>query len=105
MTAGRTDNRPAGPEIDQAYDGSTRRRARRHDSAVIQAEVRRLARALRPYGVLHRDALERSVGAERWREGGFDSALWAAVRSGAIEPLPAGFYRVPRTETSGLSHD
>lgn len=50
---------------------------------------------LRPYGVLHRDALERAAGADRWHEGGFDRALSAATHSGAIEPLPAGFYRTP----------
>lgn len=67
--------------------------APRHDEAVIQAEVRRLARALRPYGVLHREALECAAGAWRWQEGGFDRALGAAVQSGVIEPLPADFYR------------
>lgn len=58
--------------------------ARRHDEAVIQAEVRRLARALRPYGVLHREALEQAAGASRWHDGGFDSALAIAVRSGVV---------------------
>ena len=37
------------------------RGARRHEQAVIQAEARSLARALRPYRVMGRDALERSV--------------------------------------------
>lgn len=72
--------------------------SKRHSEAVIQAEVRRLARALRPYGVLHRNALERAAGAERWHEGSFDRALSRAVGSGAIERLPAGFLRSPRSE-------
>ena len=72
-----------------------RRMARRHDEAIIDGEVRRLARALRPYGVLHRDALEQAADARRWHEGGFDSALDAAVRAGAVHRLPAGFYRTP----------
>lgn len=82
----------SGAQARRSRPVSGRRAARRHDEAVIQAEVRRLARALRPYGVLHRDALERAAGAEHWRQGGFDSALSAAARSGAIEPLPLGFF-------------
>ena len=70
--------------------------ARRHDEAVIQAEVRRLARALQPYGVLHRDALEEAADGRHWYERDFDSALGAAVRSGVIERLPAGFYAIPK---------
>lgn len=67
----------------------------RHDEAVVQAEARRLAQALRPYGVLHRDALERVAGAMRWRDGWFDTALAAAVKSGKIEEMPSGFLRDP----------
>jgi hypothetical protein len=62
---------------------------------VIQAEVRRLAKALRPYRVLHRDALERTAGATSRHEGGFERALTAAVRVGAIKRLPAEFYGCP----------
>lgn len=54
----RRDNGPPGRQGD-------RRRLSRHDEAVIQAEVRRLARTLRPYGALRRDALEEVVGQER----------------------------------------
>jgi hypothetical protein len=79
-------------------------RARRHDDAVVQAEVRRLARVLRPYGILHRDALEDAVGAARWHEGAFDSALAAAVRSGVVERLPGGFYRTAESDTDCCSH-
>ncbi len=70
-----------------------RARVTRHDRAVIQAEIRRLARTLKPYRILHRDALERACGAERWHEGGFDRALHEAVRSGAVQRLPGDFYR------------
>jgi hypothetical protein len=48
--------------------------ARRHDQAVIQAEVRRLARALRPGGVVPRDAGERSARAPYWTDDGLDPA-------------------------------
>lgn len=49
--------------------------ARRHDQAVIQAEVRRLARALRPGGVSPRDARERSArAAAYWADDGLDPA-------------------------------
>lgn len=78
-----------------------RSRVSRHEEAVIQAEARRLARALRPYGVLPRDTLERVAGASRWHDGGFDRALSAAVRAGEIEPLPAGFYREAGTASTG----
>ena len=72
---------------------SYRARITRHEQAVIQAEMRRLARALEPYRILHRETLRRVAGAERWHEGGFDSALHEAIRSGSIEPLPGSFYR------------
>lgn len=68
------------------------RLARRHQ-AVIQAEVRRLARTVSSYRILHRDALERACGAEKWHEGSFESALHEAIRAGTLEPLPGGFYR------------
>lgn len=70
-----------------------RSRINRHDQAVIQAEARRLARALRPYRVLPRETLERVAGAKKWHDGGFDRALSEAIRAGEIEELPAGFYR------------
>lgn len=68
-------------------------RLSRHEQAVLQAEVRRLSHALKPFRILHRDALERLAGAENWHDGGFDRALREAVNAGAIEPLPGGFYR------------
>lgn len=70
-----------------------RARASRHEEAVVRAEMRRLEKALRPYGILHRDSLRQACGAQKWHEGGFDRALREAVRRGLLEPLPGGFYR------------
>ena len=70
-------------------------RKNRHDEAVIQAEVRRLARALAPYRVLRRDTLASAAGAMQWREGAFERALQTAVGLGALEPLPEDFYKLP----------
>lgn len=73
--------------------GRRSRRGARHDDAVIQAEVRRLARTIAPFGVLHHDALRDMVDATHWNEGGFEAALRAAVREGVVDPLPGNFYR------------
>jgi hypothetical protein len=80
-----------------------RRLARRHDEAVIQAEVRRLAHALQPFGILRRDSLERVAKATKWHEGGFDRAIAAAVHAGRIERLPGEFYRCPPERQSQRS--
>ncbi len=69
---------------------------RRHETAVVQAEARRLALALAPFRVLSKPALARVARTARWREGGYDRALNAAVRAGMIERLPTGFYREGR---------
>ncbi|HET9718625.1 MAG TPA: hypothetical protein VFP55_00955 [Solirubrobacteraceae bacterium] len=69
------------------------RRLARHDSAIMQAEVRRLCRALAPYGILHHDMLREVADADAWHEGGFEAALSAAVSEGVVEPLPGNFYR------------
>lgn len=78
-------------------ENSYRSRISRHEQAVVQAEIGRLARTLRPYRILHRDALARACGADKWHEGGFDRALQEAVRAGAVQPLPGGFYRDAET--------
>jgi hypothetical protein len=65
----------------------------RHHVAVVQAEARRLARILKPFGILRKDQLKLEAGADSWHEGSFDSALHAAVQSGEVERLPFGFYR------------
>ena len=80
--------------------GGRSRVRRRHEDAVIQAEVRRLARALAPYRVLQKDALRRTAGADSWHDGGFDRALDVAVEVGTIKRLPAGFYASGESETS-----
>jgi hypothetical protein len=72
-----------------------------HEDAVTQAEVRRLARALAPYGILGREALERAARANHWRQGAFESALASALRSGTLEQLPYGFYRLRDSDASG----
>jgi hypothetical protein len=71
-----------------------------HESAVLHAEVRRLVRALRPYGVLRRDALARAANAETWHEAGFERALQIAVDEHEIEQLPLGFYRLPHSQSA-----
>jgi hypothetical protein len=69
-----------------------------HDDAVLQAEVRRLVHALRPFGVLRKDALKRAACPTNWHQGGFDTALHVAVAAGKIEPLSFGFYRLASSE-------
>lgn len=58
----------------------------------LDAEVRIVVRALRPYGALQRDALGRLVHAERWREGTLGLALAAAEHRGRVRRIGAGFY-------------
>jgi hypothetical protein len=48
--------------------------------------------ALRRFGVLQRDMLEREAAAHGWREGSFEDALREAIRTGEIAPLPYDFY-------------
>ncbi|HEY3728157.1 MAG TPA: hypothetical protein VGL51_13335 [Solirubrobacteraceae bacterium] len=69
-----------------------------HDDAVLQAEARRVVHALRPFGILRKDALKRAACPTTWHEGGFDSALHAAIAAGKIEPLPFDFYRLSPSE-------
>ena len=64
------------------------------EAAIVQAQAQDLVRALRPYGVLSRDALLEKCHAGRWPDGSFDRALARAVREGQIRELPDGFYRV-----------
>jgi len=67
-----------------------------HQDAVSQAEIRRLLRALAPFGILSRDALEQECHAGTWHDGGFTAALRAAISAGLIVELPGGFYRDAR---------
>jgi hypothetical protein len=79
--------------VSDERDGE-REAARR--SAITEAMVRDVARALAPYGVLGREALAEACRADRWEEGGFDIALQAAVREGVVESLPDGYYKLIR---------
>ncbi|HSC04625.1 MAG TPA: hypothetical protein VLC49_14945 [Solirubrobacteraceae bacterium] len=64
----RTGTRRSSPS--PASTSGRSRQRRRHENAVIQAEVRRLARALAPYRVLQEDTLRRAARADV----GFDIA-------------------------------
>jgi hypothetical protein len=64
----------------------------RRERALLDADVRHLVDALRPFGVLHRDQLARIAGAGAWHEIVFERALEEAVERGLIQRLPEGFY-------------
>jgi hypothetical protein len=66
----------------RAARAETSRRRARHDEALIQAEVNRLARAIQPFGIMGRESPQKAAGAEHWHESGFDSALEAATNAG-----------------------
>lgn len=93
---------------------SERRARRRHEHtsrstsdqrrlAVVQAEARRLAQSLQPFGVLRKDQLKDAARAKEWHEGSFESALRVAVDSGEIEQLPFDFYRKAPPHETGRS--
>lgn len=69
-----------------------------HEQAMLHAQIKRIVHALRPFGVLHRQALEREAGAGMWHGANFEGALRAAVRAGEIDALPFGFYAMPETD-------
>jgi hypothetical protein len=64
----------------------------RRERALLDADVRRLVDALRPFGVLRADQLARAAGASAWHEIVFERAIEEAVRRGLIVRLPEGFY-------------
>lgn len=68
------------------------------ERAVREAEVRRILRSLRPFGILHRDALSNAVSARTWRNGSFEAALRAAIDQGRVQELPGGFCRIDDSE-------
>lgn len=68
----RTGIRRISPSRDST--GGRPRQRRRHAEAVIQAEVRRLARALGPYRTLQEDTLRRAASADSWPGIGFETA-------------------------------
>lgn len=72
-------------------------RAGHHYSRVLAAESRCLARELRAFGPLPREALARRCRASRWREGGFQAALAYGVSRGTLRELPGGFVAAARS--------
>ena len=73
-------------------DPHERELARR--AAITDGEVDQLVRALRPFGILQREALSRECSQRGWEEAGFDTALGKAIASGVIDELPGGFYKL-----------
>jgi hypothetical protein len=66
-----------------------------HEAMLLRADVRRLAIALAPYGILHRETLAQVAGAHQWHEGAFEAALEEAFRRGVIQRLPENFCSDP----------
>jgi hypothetical protein len=66
---------------------------RRHREVLIHAGAVRLTHAIRPFGILQKDALQQAAGAQHWHAVAFQQAIDAAVQQGLLEPLPFGFYR------------
>src|SRR5579872_5765936 len=63
------------------------------DTAIVDAEARRLARTLGSYGgVLTGQQLVELSGACHWRSGAFSLALGRALETGLIRDLGLGFY-------------
>jgi hypothetical protein len=83
------------------HEDTSRSTSDQHHLAVVQAEARRLAQSLGPFGVLSKDQLKVAARATRWHEGSFESALRVAVESGEIERLPLDFYRKVPPQESG----
>jgi hypothetical protein len=69
-----------------------------HERAVLEAEVRRIIHSLRPFGILHRDALSRATHARTWRNGSFEAALRVAINQGKVDKLPGDFCRLGDSE-------
>jgi hypothetical protein len=72
----------SGPQVgtvprnaDPARHHRSKRARPRHDEAVIQAEVRRLARALVPFRVVHGHAPARGAAGQSWQRGGLGDAV------------------------------
>jgi hypothetical protein len=98
---GPTDHGPEAHHRDSLH-GASPEEPDGHEGAVVRAEVNRLVRALRPYGVLRRDVLAREARAGSWHEAGFERALQSAVDAHRIEELPLGFYRLPHVAPEGI---
>ena len=89
-TGGPLDDRPMLAVALDALKGTS---DRRHEEALTHGGAVRLAHAIRPFGVLQKDALQQVAGAEHWHAVAFQRALDAAVQQGLLEPLPFGFYQ------------
>lgn len=76
-----------------------------HQGAVLDAEVRRIARELRWCGPLKRAQLERLCGARHWHEGGFDQAVRRGLAAGELRKLPFDYLAVAREVWSSTRPD
>jgi len=77
--------------MDELERPGRRRRRERHRRAVLDAEARRLRRALVWSGPLSREVLAERCATRRWREGSLDEALRHGVSCGALRLLPLGY--------------
>jgi len=80
----------------QAPQGRVAARRTQHELAVGAIQAEHVARVLRPYGILNREALKAAAGAQQWREGTFAGALSRAIDMGLIEVCPLGYFRYGR---------
>ena len=74
-------------------------RIERHDHAILAAEVRRLADALRVSGPLHTTMLARRCHANHWSEGTVDAAVREGIRRRQLRRLPMGYVDIPRGDS------
>jgi hypothetical protein len=74
----------------------------RRERALNRAGAVRLVRAIRPFGVLRRDALAQVAGAGRWPAGAFQGALDAALELGLLEHVAFGFYQESRSKRASI---
>jgi hypothetical protein len=91
----------AGQSKREAIGGQPRPR-RRHEAAVLDAQVRLSERELAPFGVLTREELADRADASLWHSGTFEGALRAGARRRLIRLLPGGFVAPHRHRSPGL---
>lgn len=82
-----------GTQNNQGADGRPQpeRGADPHRERVVAAEVRRLERCLLNVGPMPQQRLAESCGADHWREGTFEEALYQGIRQGVLRQLPLGW--------------
>jgi hypothetical protein len=78
-------------DMDEMERPAGRRHGEPHKHAVLDAEARRLRRALVWSGPLPRELLAERCATRRWREGSLDEALRHGVSCGALRLLPLGY--------------